>query len=101
MINGNKHLLEPYYNILKLVKSSRGYKHTDKSLSQMIGPWPNFKPKPESKLGFLAKNRIYDKTFRNAISERLGFTVYVYDTNGKLIDTYPSITKFKGYKVTS
>nr|YP_010170361.1 GIY-YIG homing endonuclease [Phanerochaete carnosa]QRZ60342.1 GIY-YIG homing endonuclease [Phanerochaete carnosa] len=90
-------LLEPYYNILKLVKSSRGYKHTEESLSKMRGPRPNFKPKPEhlAKLGFLAQNRVYDKTFRNAISDRLGFTVYVYDTNGKLINTYPSITKFK------
>jgi NUMOD1 domain len=63
----------------------------------MIGVRPHFSPSQELKvkLGLLAKNRIYDKAFRDAISERKGFTVYVYDTNGKLITTYPSIIRLK------
>lgn len=90
-------LLKPYYNLLKLVKSSRGYKHTKASLIKMSGPRPHFKPKPEhlAKLGSLAKNRVYDSTFRDSISKRLGFTVYVYDLNNKLVNTYPSVIKFK------
>lgn len=90
-------LPKPNYNILKFVKSSRGYKHTLDSLSKMRGPRPNFKANPEhlAKLGLLAKNRVYDKSFRNAISERLGYTVYVYEDNGNLVNTYPSLIKFK------
>ena len=33
-------LLNPYYNILKFVKSSRGYKHTEAALNKMRGPRP-------------------------------------------------------------
>jgi hypothetical protein len=78
--------------LLPSLRSERS--HVGKQVNQGI---PKFKPKPEhlAKLGFLAKNRVYDQTFRNLISERLGFTVYVYDISGKLINTYPSIIKFK------
>jgi len=89
--------LEPYYNILNFVKSSRGYKHTLDALNKMRGPRPNYKLTPEhlAKLASSAKNRIYDKSFRDAISERKGFTLYVYDKLGKLLNTYPSVIKFK------
>lgn len=64
--------LNPYYNILKFVKSSRGYKHTEVTLNKMRGPRPNFKLTPEhlAKIGSSAKNRIYDLAFRDAISKR-------------------------------
>ena len=43
----------------------------------------------------LAKNCIYDLAFRDAVSKRFGFTVYVYDKLGKLLNTFSSIIKFK------
>lgn len=54
-------LLKPYYNILKFVKSNRGYKHTEISLRKMRGPRPNYKSNPEqiAKLILSNKNRIY------------------------------------------
>lgn len=89
--------LNPYYNILKFVKSSRGYKHTEAAINKMRGPRPNLKLTPEhlAKIGSLAKNRIYDLAFRVAVSKRFGFTVYVYDKLGKLLNTFSSIIKFK------
>ena len=90
-------LLEPDYNNLKSVKSSRGYKHTQESLEKMRGARPQFKPSLElrAKLGLLAKNRVYDTAFKDAISEREGYTVYVSDLTGKLITTYSSIIRLK------
>ena len=63
----------------------------------MRGARPNYKPSSEHlvKLGLSNKNRVYDKLFRDTISERFGFTVYVYDVNGNLLNTYSSIIKFK------
>ena len=63
----------------------------------MRGPRPNLKLTPEhlAKIGSLAKNRIYDLAFRDAVSKRFGFTVYVYDKLGKLLNTFSSIIKFK------
>jgi group I intron endonuclease len=65
-------LLKPDYNILRFVKSSRGYTHTPHSIDKMRGPRPDYKPSPEHlvKLGVLAKNRVYDNTFRDKLSER-------------------------------
>lgn len=90
-------LLSPEYNILTNVKSSRGYKHTADSLTRMRGKRPNFIPNPEhlKKLVFLAKTREYDQSFRDAISARNGKTVYVYDTEFKLVNTYTSLIKLK------
>ena len=89
--------LEPEYNILKFSNSSRGYKHTPESINKMIGPRPNFKPSPEhlEKIGELSRKRLYDKNFRDNISERLGKTVYVYDRAGKKVNTYTSIIRLK------
>nr|YP_009926608.1 hypothetical protein [Wolfiporia cocos]QNH92665.1 hypothetical protein [Wolfiporia cocos] len=63
----------------------------------MRGPRPNYKLTPEhlAKLVSLTKNRVYDKSFRDAISNRFGFAVYVYDKLGKLLNTYPSVIQFK------
>ena len=63
----------------------------------MRGPRPNLKLTPEHlcKIGSLAKNCIYDLAFRDAVSKRFGFTVYVYDKLGKLLNTFSSIIKFK------
>lgn len=90
-------LLKPQYNILKFVKSSRGYKHTKSSLKKMKGPRPYYKLSSEhlDKLKLLSKNRVYTKSFKDAISQRFGLTVYVYDNFGKLLNIYPSIIKFK------
>lgn len=89
--------LEPEYNILKFSKSSRGYKHTPESINKMKGPRPNFKPSPEhlAKIGELSRNRVYDQEFRDNISKREGYTVYVYDSAGQLINTYTSIVRLK------
>jgi len=90
-------LLQPDYNILKIAKSSSGYKHTQESLEKMRGKRPHFTPSAEhrTKIGISAKTRVYDNTFKDNISERNGFTVYVYDTNGNLIGTYSSINRLK------
>jgi hypothetical protein len=42
-------LLKPEYNILKFVKSSCGYKHTDNALAKMRGKRPDFSPSKEHK----------------------------------------------------
>ena len=89
--------LEPEYNILKFSKSSRGYKHTPESINKMKGPRPYFKPSPEhlAKIVELSRNRVYDQEFRDNISKREGYTVYVYDSEGQLINTYTSIIRLK------
>ena len=90
-------LLKPDYNILKFSRASRGYKHTFESLAKMKGPRPNFKPSPEllKKLAEISKFRKYDQEYRETVSKREGQAVYVYDSNGKLINYYPSIFKLK------
>lgn len=92
-------LLKPDYNILKFSRSSRGYKHTPETINKMKGPRPYFKPSPEllSKLGELSKNRVYDQEFRDRISKREGFTVYVYNSSGILVNTCPSIIRLNKY----
>lgn len=90
-------LLLPKYNILKFVKSSKGYKHTLESIDKMKGPRPHFKPSLANlaKIALANKNHIYDQKSRDAISIRVGTKVYVYDLYGKLIKTYNSILKLK------
>jgi group I intron endonuclease len=90
-------LLKPDYNILKFSRSSRGYKHTSESIAKMKGPRPNFKPSPEllRKLMEIAKTRQYTPEYRDKVSKREGKTVYVYDSSGKLINTYSSIIRLK------
>lgn len=63
----------------------------------MKGPRPYYKLSSEhlDKLKLLSKNRVYTKSFKDAISQRFGLTVYVYDNFGKLLNIYPSIIKFK------
>jgi hypothetical protein len=63
----------------------------------MRGVRPHFKPSQEvrAKLGLYAKNRIYDQAFKDAISEREGYTVYVFDINGNIINTFSSIIRLK------
>jgi group I intron endonuclease len=94
--------LDPQYNILKFVKSSRGYKHNQDSLNKMRGPRINFKPSHDHllKIGLAAKNRVYNEAFRDAVSLREGITVFVYkqnDSKGKeeLIATFSSIIRLK------
>ena len=89
--------LGTFLQYFKIVKSSRGYKHTEAALKKMRGPIPNYKLTSEhlAKLASLAKNRVYDKSFRDAISNRLGFTVYVFNKLGKLLKTFSSIIRFK------
>lgn len=91
--------LEPEYNILKFSKSSRGYKHTPESIKKMKGPRPHYKPSPEhlAKIGELSRNRVYGQEFRDNISKREGYTVYVYDSAGQLINIYSSIVRLKKY----
>jgi len=65
----------------------------------MRGPRPNFKLSDSHKaaIGFAARkeNRILDQSFKEAISKRKEFTVYVYDSLGKLINTFNSIIRLK------
>lgn len=94
-------ILKPLYNILNIVKSSRGYKHTEESLLKMRGTRPQFKPSLEHRAAIAKsnrkENRNYDKTFSNSISERLGRTIFVYDSSNKLINTFSSIIRLKTY----
>lgn len=89
--------LNPEYNILKYAKSSRGYKHTDKSLFKMRGLRPYYKANPDqiAKLILSNKNRVYGKEFRDRVSKQFGKTVYVFDKNGKLVNTFTSVIKLK------
>jgi group I intron endonuclease len=92
-------LLSPEYNILKFEKSSRGFKHSSTSLMKMRGIRPNFKLTDSHKaaIGFAARkeNRIYDHRFKDTNSKREGFAVYVYDSLGKLVNTFNSIIRLK------
>lgn len=89
--------LKPEYNILKFVKSSRGYKHTEESKTKMRGKRINFKITAEqrARIIHLNKTRIYSKDFREKLSKLHGFTVYVYDDKGNFITNYSSINNFK------
>jgi len=96
-------LLKPEYNILNFVKSSCGYKHTNNTLAKMRGKRPNFSPSKEHRaaIAFAAKHRENNQAFKEAISKRVGFTVYVYDVVGNLINTYNSILRLKkAYNIT-
>ena len=77
--------------------TSRGYKHTPETLAKMKGPRPTFKHNPEvlAKIAISNKNRVYNKKYREMISEREGTTVYVYDVYGKFIQRFPSIIALK------
>jgi len=41
------------------------------------------------------QNRTYDQKFSDSISKRNGKSVYVYDNENKLVDTYSSVIRFK------
>lgn len=91
--------LKPEYNILKFARSSRGYKHTQISLNSMRGRRPHFIPSASHRaaIGLAASklNRVYDQQFKDNISKRVGFLVYVYDITGGLITTFDSVIKLK------
>ena len=92
--------LKPEYNILKFVKSSRGYTHSPESLKKMKGKRPQFKPSlaHRLKISISNKNRVYTEAYRNGVSLRNGLTIYVYkDKNGKeeLVQTFSSIIRLK------
>ncbi len=90
-------LLEPEYNILKFVKTSLGYKHTETSLSKMKGLRPQFKPSVEqiNRLIQFNQSRKFSQEDRDKLSKQSGFNVYVYDSLGSLITIYSSIVRFK------
>jgi group I intron endonuclease len=94
-------LLQPKYNILRTVKSSKGYTHTQESLLKMKGPRPSFSPSflstHRAAIASAARkeNHVYDKAFSDLMYKRTGTTVYVYDINNNLISTYSSIIRLK------
>lgn len=65
----------------------------------MRGSRPNFKLSATHKaaIGFANRkeNRILVQKFKDAISIRKGFIVYVYDSLGKLVKTFNSIIRLK------
>jgi len=65
----------------------------------MRGSRPNYKLSDSHKaaIGFAARkeNRIYDPIFKDKISKRKGFAVYVYDSLGNLINIFNSILRLK------
>jgi hypothetical protein len=63
----------------------------------MKGPRPNFKPSPEllRKLMEITKTRQYTPEYRDKVSKRTGKTVYVYDSDGKLVNSYSSLIRLK------
>jgi hypothetical protein len=66
---------------------------------KMRGPRPYFKLSDSHKaaIGFASRkeNKILDQNFKDAISMREGFTVYVYDLLGNLVNTFNSVVRFK------
>jgi hypothetical protein len=71
----------------------------------MRKPRPNFKPSAEHRaaigLASSKQMRTYGQSFSDLISERNGTTVYVYNTEGKLVTTYSSIIRLKkAYGIT-
>jgi hypothetical protein len=67
----------------------------------MRGSRPNVKLSASHKaaIGFANRkeNKNLDQNFKNAISIRKGFTVYVYDSLGKLVKTFNSIIRLKNH----
>lgn len=71
----------------------------------MKGPRPGFSPSPAHRAAIASanssSNRIYPKEFGDAVSARLGTTVYVYTPTGQFIQSFSSILKAKkAYGVT-
>jgi hypothetical protein len=95
-------LLNPSYNILKYGRSSLGYKHSLESINKMKGPRPlfklsNFHKKAISKAAKLENlKRKLNLNYQNLINSKIkGKTIYIYNKNGELMDTFTSINKFK------
>ena len=97
--------LKAPYNVLKIGKSSLGYKHDDDSIKKMRGARPNFSPSIEHRKSVSVAaikenlkrklNPEYAALINNKNIAAKGTLIYTYNLDGKLIRTFKSINQFK------
>lgn len=93
------------YNILRIGNSSLGYKHHEESIKRMRGLRPNYSPSIEHRKAIseaIKKEHLkrklnpeYAALLKNKIIAATGKSIYVYNLDGKLVNTFASINQFK------
>jgi group I intron endonuclease len=89
-------ILKPEFNILKIAGSSLGYKHTEKSLAKMRKMQESIDKSGENNPMF-GKIRIHSTETKVKISVIQGTSIFVYDSNGLLVNTFNSARKAAEY----
>lgn len=79
--------------------------HTPESIEKMKLPRPGFSPSPAHHAAISSanssSNRNYTKEFGDAVSARLGTTIYVYTATGLFVQSFSSIIRAKeAYGIT-
>jgi group I intron endonuclease len=98
--------LIPEYNLLKIAGSSLGYKHSEESLAKMSEAMTGKTLSAETKTlisealsgenhprGMKGKTYSHSEESKTKISVAKGTTIYVYDTNDTLVNSFSSASK--------